>query len=221
VIVEWHKISTMSDTIDIISRLSSRVFLGPKICRDPTVLKIEVDYAIKSRQAILQLKTWPAFLRPIVHWFLPLFKDSRRDIQTFRTILDAEYKRRGQEAVECQSRGTPKPTYNDVIEWLNQLAKGRPHDPVHIQLALSLAAIHTTSDLLCKIIYRLCQYPEYLQPLRSEISSVLGQDGWKKSSFVKLKLLDSFMKETQRLDPQNVGKFNSPRLVLFKSPFPC
>lgn len=59
-------------------------------------------------------------------------------------------------------------------------------------------------------------HPEYVQPLREEIEQVIAEEGWQvdesgqkylsKSSLSKLKKLDSFIKESQRMNPLNFGK---------------
>lgn len=59
-------------------------------------------------------------------------------------------------------------------------------------------------------------HPEYIQPLREEIQQVIAEDGYQqdetgknylsKTSLNKLKKLDSFIKESQRLSPLNFGK---------------
>jgi hypothetical protein len=40
-------------------------------------------------------------------------------------------------------------------------------------------------------------------PLRQEIISVLGKEGWAKAGLDRLELLDSFMKEVQRVYKMN------------------
>jgi cytochrome P450 len=47
----------------------------------------------------------------------------------------------------------------------------------------------------------LATYPEYVQPLREEIESVIQEHGWRKASVAKMTKLDSFVKETMRLSP--------------------
>lgn len=59
-------------------------------------------------------------------------------------------------------------------------------------------------------------HPEYVKPLREEIEEVIAEDGWQtdeigqrylpKPSLSKLKKLDSFIKESQRMNPLNFGK---------------
>lgn len=51
-------------------------------------------------------------------------------------------------------------------------------------------------------ILELCDLPAAdVQALREEIISVLKEEGWSKSSLYKMKLIDSFLKETLRLNP--------------------
>jgi cytochrome P450 len=67
----------------------------------------------------------------------------------------------------------------------------------------------------CHAIYDLAARPEYVEPLREEINQVLQEDGYdldgegnlklKKMSMPKLRLLDSFLKETQRLSPPGLS----------------
>jgi len=95
------------------------------------------------------------------------------------------------------------PEYIDAIEWFKQVAKGRKYDPVHVQLTLSFVAIHTTADMLTQVMFDLTEHPEYIQPLREEVINVLSNHGWKKTSLYSMKLMDSFLKEVQRLRPIN------------------
>lgn len=67
----------------------------------------------------------------------------------------------------------------------------------------------------CHALYDLACRPEYVEPLREEINEVLQEDGYdvngdgslklKKTSMSKLRKLDSFIKESQRLSPPGLG----------------
>lgn len=113
---------------------------------------------------------------------------------------------------------------NDGLEWFERMASrsGRVYEPELSQLSLSMAAIHTTSDLLTQAILDLAEHPEIIPDLRAEIIAVLGTQGWRKTSLYGLKLLDSCIRETQRLKPIAAGKCSpsSESLFLFFS-FPC
>lgn len=72
-----------------------------------------------------------------------------------------------------------------------------------------------------RAIYDLTTQPEYFEPLRQEIEEVLGKDGFQtdsqgrrimeRTSYVKLRKLDSFLKESMRLCPNKI--VNMARIV--------
>jgi cytochrome P450 len=49
-------------------------------------------------------------------------------------------------------------------------------------------------------LYRLLRHPEYLEPLREEVDAVIREEGWTKAGMDKMYKIDSFLRETQRLD---------------------
>ncbi len=94
-----------------------------------------------------------------------------------------------------------------MIQWLQDLSEGADATPERIvdrQLGMSFAAIHTTTNHLTNVIYDLAaRWDEYGPELRAEVEEVLAEtDGeWKKTTLTKLSKMDSFMKESQRLNP--------------------
>jgi hypothetical protein len=68
---------------------------------------------------------------------------------------------------------------------------------------------------LSQVVFDLAARPEYIKGLREEIKEVLAEDGYdidgegftklKKSSYTKLRKLDSFLKESQRLSPPGIS----------------
>lgn len=68
-----------------------------------------------------------------------------------------------------------------------------------------------------QVIFDLASRREYIKPLRDEIQQVIDEDGQdtdgegflklKKASLTKLKKLDSFLKESQRMSPPGVSTF--------------
>lgn len=62
--------------------------------------------------------------------------------------------------------------------------------------------------MLTQLMFDLAQHPEYIQPMREEVIDVLGKHGWKKTSLYNMKLIDSVLKECQRLRPVNDSKIS-------------
>lgn len=73
---------------------------------------------------------------------------------------------------------------------------------------------HTIGYALSRAVFDLAARPEYLGPLREEIDQVVQEDGYelddsghkvlRKTSYVKLRKLDSFLRESQRLFPSKI-----------------
>ncbi|KAF2994023.1 hypothetical protein E8E14_001934 [Neopestalotiopsis sp. 37M] len=187
----------------IVAQVSSRAFLGTELCRHEGWLRITREYTVNGFEAAEELRMWPSWLRPAVHWFLPKCRRLRAQVKEARQIINATLQQRRQVKEQC-GKNQEVPRFDDAIEWIEQAAKGVAYDPTAIQLALSLAAIHTTTDLLCQALTRIAQNPDILAPLREEIVSNLRESGWQKSSLYNMKLLDSVLKESQRMKPTEV-----------------
>jgi hypothetical protein len=51
-----------------------------------------------------------------------------------------------------------------------------------------------------QVLYRLLDHPEHIGPLREEVDAVVSEEGWTKAATDKMFKIDSFVRETQRLD---------------------
>lgn len=108
-----------------------------------------------------------------------------------------------------------------MLQWLMEEAVGEEKKPRELTLRIlvvSFAAIHTSSMVracLARLhsctdstslqsfafaLYRLAAYPEYAGPLREEIERVVAQEGWTKTAMGKMRKVDSFLRESQRMD---------------------
>ncbi|KAK7403076.1 hypothetical protein QQX98_011187 [Neonectria punicea] len=134
----------------------------------------------------------------------------RRKLNETRRVLRPHIERRNQLKAETLARGEPSP-FDDSIEWFEEeFTQG--YDPATAQIILSVVAIHTTNDFLQQAMLDLAQHRELIDELRHEAVQVLGAEGLKKTSFYNLKLMDSVIKESQRLMPVLLAPFR--RLVL-------
>lgn len=160
--------------------------------------------------AALSLRMFPAFARPFVHWFLPHCRKLRSQVQQARDLIRPVILRRQQDKAAAVERGESPVEFNDGIEWSDLYANDRPFDRVDLQLGLSIAAVHNTTDLLSQVVYDLASDPDMVERLRNEASEVIGAMGWSKTSLYNLKLLDSVIKESMRIKPILTGKNVSP-----------
>ena len=197
----WHDRVLRNDVLRIISRLSSRVFVGPQLYHNEQWLNVAVDYAVHAITAAQELRLWPSVLRPFVHWFLPKCRKLRQTVVEANKLVGPIVAERR----AARAAGRLDKENMDTIDWFDEMARGvTPYNPVYAQLGLALASIHTTSDLMAQAIINLCLHPDLIEPLRKEAQNVLQDDGLNKVSVQRLTLLDSFLKETQRMKPPSL-----------------
>ncbi|EKG13109.1 Cytochrome P450, partial [Macrophomina phaseolina MS6] len=197
---EWTSITWMPFATDLVSRISAKVFLGEPLCRNNDWLHISVMYTVNSFNAARTLRSWPPFLRPLVHLLKPEFKELQKQLADARRIINPEVEKRKRARREAIAAGQKPSKAADAIEWMLEQAKDQDYDVAMGQVMLAIAAIHTTSGMLSALLWHLAAAPEYIDELRKEIAQVFTEDGgFKKTSLYKMRLLDSCMKEAQRL----------------------
>ena len=205
------------DITHLVARLSSRVFLGKDLCRNERWLEITKTYTVDSFAGAYILRLFPAVARPVVHWFIPHLRRLRKAVKDAHKLIDPEVERRRARVQKALDAGQKPPKVSDTIGWMHEVSRGRQIDYVAGQLSLSLAAIHTTTEATTQVIIDICEHPEVVKPLREEIISVIGEHGWAKTSLYKLKLMDSFLKESQRVNSMSVGRFIPARFFVSAS----
>ncbi|KAH6625515.1 cytochrome P450 [Boeremia exigua] len=200
---EWKEIKLRPAAFDIVTRVTSRVFVGEELCRDEHWLRVTQDYAMTVIVAATKLRMYPKFLRKFIYRFVPECNKARSLIDECRRVVMAVIDEREAATKAALQAGKPVPEWDDAISWAEHeaLTRGTKYDPAVYQLTLSFAAIHSTSDLLAKVMLDIATHPEIIEPLRREISDSLRGQGWKKGSLYNMKLLDSVIKETQRVTP--------------------
>ncbi|KAL5866622.1 hypothetical protein ACKVWC_010515 [Pyricularia oryzae] len=196
---EWHAIDWYAGTSNIIARAASSVFVGPEKADDPEWLELAQTYVTAYFTGVAELGTYPAWARSIVHWFLPNVKTCRKLLPRARVIIGQVAAAREKEAAAARREGRPAPEYNDALEWVRAVSGGEV-DPAEAQLCLAMAAFFTTAELLRVLLIEVARHPEYVDELREEISTQISKHGLSVAGINGMVLLDSFMKESQRLN---------------------
>ncbi|KAL8988949.1 MAG: hypothetical protein Q9177_002056 [Variospora cf. flavescens] len=209
---DWTAVAVHATFLQIVGRTSARIFVGKELGRNTLWLETSIDFARCIFLGSGILKVVPAIIRPIAALFSPYMWRIRRHHRNARKLLIPEIIRRREQAAVTPDWKTKKP--NDMIQWLQDASEGADAMPERIvdrQLGMSFAAIHTTTNHLANVIYDLAaRWDEYGPELRAEVEETLAEtDGhWKKTTLTKLSKMDSFMKESQRLNPPSALSFN-------------
>jgi cytochrome P450 len=205
---EWHDTLIMDDVVMWITRLSNIVFLGETFTRNKNWIRVTAMFTTNLFTAIAATRLFHPALRPLVDLFSPLNRRVRKDQAAVVAMLKPVLDQRRNELRAAEKEGRKPELPDDSIEWFRSSANGRTYPEIWIQLGLVQVAIQTTSDLMCQTVLNICAYPEYVEPLRQEIIEVLGTRGLSKEGLAELRLLDSFIKETQRLKPVSMASMH-------------
>ena len=197
----------------IITRITSRIFLGPKEGRDEEWLRATVEYTKNLFLTGMALRFFPRLLRPFVAPLLPSYHHLWQNVATSRRIV-GEIVRERREIEAAKPADYTKPA--DILQWMMDAATGQeaePEDLAQRMLILSVTSIHTTTLTMTQAIYDLCAHPEYLDPLRAEVVDVLrAEGGWGKLTVNHLRKMDSLLKESQRFNPAFLRMSQLPTL---------
>jgi len=152
---------------------------------------------------------FPKPLKSIVAYMLSnLPSQVQQEVEFIRPMVEERF-------AKLEEFGEDWDMPNDMLTWLMGEAKGSERSVEGLArrlLVVNFAAIHTTSQTLTQVLYRLLSHPEYIEPLRQEVEAVVAEEGWTKAGMDKMHKIDSFLRETQRID--GLGNIVMVRLVL-------
>ncbi|TFK68396.1 cytochrome P450 [Pluteus cervinus] len=194
---EWLSVPAYSTIAEAVCRTSNRLFVGLPLCRDPEYRKLNINFTIDVFKAGVLLSQFPKIFRPIAaRLFTSVDAKIRHAMDLLGPMLEERFARDQKFGPEDPERP------NDIVSWMLDYAKPQYRNvrdfTIRI-LAINFAAIHTTSTGLTNALYDLAVHPEYVEPMREEILSVIATEGWTKVGMTKLRKLDSFLRESQRL----------------------
>lgn len=197
--------------LNIVTGITSRVMVGLPTGRSQEWLAIAKGYTVDVMSVAMDLRPYPAFLRPFVYPWLESVKRLQGHVQRARQFLRPVFADRMTATIAQSIEEMPL----DMAQWMIESARGSDRNPDVLTLKmlfLTLASVHTSSMSVTHALFDLCARPEYAQPLRKELVEVIGKYGWTREGIYNLKRLDSFLKESQRMN--HPGLCKCPQLYL-------
>ncbi|KAI0178730.1 putative cytochrome P450 [Hypoxylon sp. FL1284] len=213
---DWTPIDLHDKLLRVVAQASARIFVGYPLCRNEEWLDCSTKFALDVMTGGEKLKQWHPYLRPIAQYFVPEMTRIRGDHQHALELLLPELNRRLAERANPDA--SPR---NDMIQWMQERAR-RTGDKsfddkelANLQMLTATAAIHTTRLAIIHALYDLAARPEYVEPLRNEILAVTKDSKGilQKQHLTQMRMLDSFMKESQRHNPPSVATFQRKAMV--------
>lgn len=194
--------------LNIATGITSRIMIGLPTARSEEWLAIAKGYTIDVMAVSTALRPYLAFLRPLVYPWLESVKRLQGHVQKARQSLYPVFAARAPDTTS----ETPAEKHLDMAQWMVESARGddQDHDVLTLKmLFLTLASVHTSSMTVTHALFDLCAMPEYIQPLRQELCEVLAKYGWTREGVYNLKRLDSFLKESQRMNHPGLCKIQT------------
>jgi cytochrome P450 len=203
---DWTEVCINQKLVNVVAKVSGRVFVGPELCNDKGYLDMGSNYTIDLMTAVQALKK----LRPLTKSFwaprLPEVKQLRMREKALSDFLRPIV----EERMTAKAKDPNWQEPDDMLQWMISRSNGTESiDRIaSFQLSLIFAAIHTTTMTATNILYTLAVMPEYLEPLREEIRNAMAANGGIITSCAlqQMEKLDSYMKEVTRFYPPGVSK---------------
>ncbi|KAH6657932.1 cytochrome P450 [Truncatella angustata] len=202
---------------------SRRVIDEPAISRDPVWLETIMGFTASVAIFSMTMRPISPTLRPIAQYLLQCGRKLRADIAQVTKLLAPTIKLRQQHLADNNSRSSEKSAYpvdednqpQDFVQWLAESAQGSDAQPEAIVmkiLFLIVAAMHTSAITAIHALYDLCSHPDFMNELRAEALEEIRLNGWSSTALLRLRKMDSFLKESGRVNSAGIVSFQ--RLVM-------
>ncbi|KAE8380786.1 cytochrome P450 [Aspergillus bertholletiae] len=203
--VRYVTINLYDMILKLVIHSASRIIIGPRLCRSEKWIRSIARCTYDVQIIVKQLQLVPRFLRPLVAPFLLSVQRTEAQLQWIakQLIIPTIQYRRGRELNELSYKKK-----DDFLQWMMDLADNDfDRDPINLAYGLmntmALAIVQTSTMLITHAMYDVMVHPGHHEPLREEIHETL-KNGWVKASmsdFDDQHRLDSFLRESQRLNP--------------------
>ncbi|KAF6746166.1 cytochrome P450 [Ephemerocybe angulata] len=194
---EWKSFLVSPALLQIFAKVANRVLVGLPLCRDASYIKTNVDFAVNVIVMSFVLCATPPPLRDLVDRLVsPIPKKFERIRGYLQPIIDAR-------RAEKEKLGAEYEPHPDMLSWLIDLAEQHGRDDRDIILRMmstNFGVIHTASMNFQHAFYSLLSMPQYMEELRAEVVQCIDEHGWSKTAVDNMKLMDGFIKESQRLN---------------------
>ncbi len=228
----WTELPVYQTLIQIVAACSGRAFVGLPLCRDKEWRDATINFTYDTLASVHAMKKYNRALWPIVSPFIPElrklksyreFAATRLGPQIQSIIANHQAKKTGLKSLSAENADSEakKNNYNLVHWTIGQHKEPEKADPAevgHMQMTAAFAALSPIGMSISYAIFDLAANPDIARELREEIDAVIEEEkppnGWlQKSSLPKLRKLDSFMKESQRMNPPFISELHHfPRL---------
>lgn len=201
--------SAYHEILSVVVGITSRVLVGEPLCHEDAWLAVAEGYTMDVIHASNQLKQYPRWTRRFIGpWLQNVRRLSMRETTADKLLWDmavAALEKKGDHEMTAEKFNRPE----SVFQWMAGAAKGEDRSSsvlVRKTLFLTLAGVHTVTTAVIHALFDLCAHPEYVESLRDEARDLISRRGWTLPALNEMRGLDSFMKESQRMNHPGLCK---------------
>ncbi|KAF9237106.1 cytochrome P450 [Melanogaster broomeanus] len=195
---EWKSVPALHTVQKVVCRTSNRIFVGLPLCRNPDWIALNIEFTWDVIKGAIIVGLCPKFMAPFVARFMTSVPGTtRRAAKHLGSIIE--------ERKKCLEEYGPawadKP--NDLLSWLMDEAKGSQCSIESLTrriLNVNFAGILSSSNSFTQALFNLAANPQYIQPLREEVESIVETEGWSRDAVAKMHKIDSFLTESLRFE---------------------
>ncbi|RKF84198.1 Cytochrome P450 monooygenase 3, partial [Golovinomyces cichoracearum] len=211
---DWKTFRIYQELAKIVAMVSSRVFFGCPLSRNEEWISTNINYTFQVANLRDALSKWPRWkvniLGPYCNEVKSIQKIKKQYAKLVQPLIDSHLAKVGNEKLKDDEISEKENIIDCILARMTLEEHKIPGYSVNQLLNLSFASIHTTTFTVMNFIYDLASHREYILVLLDEINKVMAQDGYvtsddgtlrlHKTSLPKLLKLDSFLKESQRVN---------------------
>ncbi|KAI2627776.1 cytochrome P450 [Hypoxylon sp. NC1633] len=217
---DWHEVKVYDTMLMLIARLSTRVFMGLPLCRNPGFLKACSEFIRNVALVAATISLFPDFLKPLVAPICTLYDyiQYRRCSGFIMPIIHERLTRL--RIHEMQGKLGSQPPH-DYIQWAINYALAKPViDPMELDprvlacrfSVLAFAAIQSSVITLTNALIDIAASPDCTQSMASMHDEVVRETSitpkdlqqskgpWSKANLARMTLVDSALRESLRLN---------------------
>lgn len=188
----WIKIKALDTLGHVVSQLNHRAFVGLPLCREEEWIKLEQSFTTDFVTRAMLLKVFPKSQRGNVNYYLSKVGSTLSQGVKMLSVVINERK---------EMRPDERP--NDMITWIMSIVDTDAETALRTIITtfhiLNSVAEVTSQATFVHALFHLAASPEYIEELREEAIEVITVSDWTKESIDRMRKLDSFVRETQRL----------------------
>ncbi|KAL7927017.1 cytochrome P450 [Trichoderma austrokoningii] len=206
-----YTLPVLPTVIETISLTNAAAFFGSELSQNEKFMAAAISFIEQTLLAAEAIRVLPKAIAPFIGSMIA------KNLGSGKTIYDALIPIAEERLEERAQKklGHVVPEHHDCIQWVMECSpRSKPWSAeriVHELMALWFGSVHITSTTACIALHHLCLHSEYIEPLRNEIENT-GWAQFEQSGGKAFPLLDSFMKESARINP--VESVSSRRMAL-------